>query len=89
MRITNKDIQRVSVFFDNVVPDGIKCPICGNNDWIIGDTIADISMSRGDEDYTFPTIIISCKHCGNVQFFNAFKIGLQEYKETETDNSSK
>ena len=82
MKISDSQFQRISEYFDNTIPNGIRCPICGENDWIIGDSFADVLLNNDkDETFVFPTIIISCKHCGNVQFFNAFKIGIVEPNE--------
>lgn len=86
MKIQDKQFQKIVKQFDSFVPNGIKCPICGKNDWILGDSIAEISLGRDENGLVvFPVVLLSCKNCGNVQIFNAFKLGIAQSDEDLND----
>ena len=95
MKIQDDQFQKIVNNFNSFVPNGIKCPICGKNDWILGDSVAEISLGRDEHGLVIaPVILLSCKNCGNVQLFNAFKLGIaqsdeelnDEQKNKETDS---
>lgn len=88
MKIKDDQFQKIVNNFNNYVPDGIKCPICGKNDWILGDSIAELSLGRDEDGYVIaPVVLLSCKNCGNVQLFNAFKLGIAQSDEDIKDEN--
>lgn len=87
MMITDDQFQKIANQFNSFVPNGIKCPVCGKNDWIIGDSIAEIPLGKDENGLiVVPAVLLSCKNCGNIQLFNAFKLGIAQSDEEAQNN---
>lgn len=67
------------------------CSFCGNNNWIINDTIWELrefnngNFVLGGDSFVMPIIAISCSKCGNTHFLNAIKLGVVE---SQSNNES-
>jgi predicted nucleic-acid-binding Zn-ribbon protein len=56
------------------------CPICGSDNWAIGDQIVEMrSLFRGS---VYPHFFVYCKKCAYTIFFNAVIAGLVDVKYT-------
>ena len=60
-----------------------SCSICGENKWVINDTIFEIRefnmgnlIVEGADYRIMPLISISCENCGYTKFLNAIKLGI-------------
>ena len=55
------------------------CPVCGTNQWSIGDLVEHRLFSGGGLKVGGPVFVyvpVSCNNCGNTRFFNAIQLGL-------------
>lgn len=63
-------------------PSGITCPICGNKEWVIGDTIFESrefqngNIIVGGNSSVMPFLTLTCSNCGYTMLLNAIKYGL-------------
>lgn len=70
-------LEKLQHFFDH------QCD-CGHGDWILSDKIFELrefhsgNLVIGGNSSVLPVISVSCKACGNTQFFNALLLGLVE-----------
>jgi predicted nucleic-acid-binding Zn-ribbon protein len=55
------------------------CPICGSDNWGIGDEIIEV-RSSSPESPIYPQFFVYCQKCGHTIFFNAVIAGLVELK---------
>jgi predicted nucleic-acid-binding Zn-ribbon protein len=51
-----------------------ECPVCGNDNWVIGDQIVEMRSSSGTAVY--PQFFVLCLKCAHTVFFNAVVAGL-------------
>ena len=77
----------VSALNEKLGPEGIKCPLCHENQWEVEDYFASVSAGlpphfpptpyqpRGR---FFPFAVLSCMNCGYSFFVNLARLGLAE-----------
>lgn len=67
------------------------CEICNNHDWILNDTIFEISefqvenISLGGGIKT-PIFTMTCNSCGNTKIMNAFKLDIIDPINLKVEN---
>lgn len=79
LKPTNKDITD----FLNERWGNVKCPVCGNTDWTIMEGVYELrelnlyapGVKKPNDNIT-PLIPVTCNHCGNTLFLNAYIVGL-------------
>ena len=82
MKLTQEQANQIIQQLNNDRDKRLPCGICGNNDWIINDTIWEIREFNGGDfilggnSSIMPMISISCSKCGNTHFLNAIKLGV-------------
>ena len=60
----------------------VVCPVCKTTEWEQGPHVVNVqrfavdSMAPGTPTYTH--VIVGCKNCGHVMFFNSAKIGIPQ-----------
>lgn len=74
-----------------------KCPLCGNGEWTVSDTVfyvQEFKESEGKGVVTLtgssrfmPFITISCSQCGNTHIINTLVNNLYENRENEPNDS--
>lgn len=60
-----------------------ECPICGSDNWGIGDQIVEI-RSFAPSASVYPQFFVYCQKCGHTIFFNAVIAGLVDAKPNTT-----
>ena len=75
------------------------CVICGNQKWVLNDTIFEMrefnggDLIIGGQSAIMPVISLSCTECGHTLFLSAIKMGVispqSPSAQTESDNDSK
>jgi hypothetical protein len=83
---TNKvDAVAANAWFKDHWPKPRKCPICTTEDnWGLTTIFSQIPMGPVGTHQpvrTFPAVVVTCRHCGHVIFFNALVMGLLLPKE--------
>jgi len=63
-----------------------ECPICGSDDWGIGDQIVEIRSSLPGGSI-YPQFFVYCQKCAYTIFFNAVIAGLVEVKPSNKPRS--
>lgn len=56
-----------------------ECPICGSDDWGIGDHLVEM-RSLSPDGPVYPQFFVYCKKCAYTIFFNAVIAGLVDVK---------
>lgn len=70
------------------------CAICGNDKWLLNDTIFEMrefnggNFIIGGKCAIMPVVSISCKECGNTLFLSAIRMGVVT-PNTESSDSQK
>ena len=68
------------------------CSICGNNNWILNDTIFEMREFMGGDmviggTAIMPMISVSCTECGHTRFISAIRMGvITPNPQTQDDN---
>ncbi len=62
--------------------DDYKCPICGKSDVTVNSDILTMMLAQGFADSErvnnlLPTLVLLCKNCKNLQFFDATSLVLE------------
>lgn len=73
------------------------CVICGNQKWLLNDTIFEMrefnggGLVIGGTSAIMPVISLSCTECGHTMFISAIKMGIitPQASDTNTDSDSK
>jgi predicted nucleic-acid-binding Zn-ribbon protein len=73
----------------------LVCPICGNKDWGVNDTIFELREFNGGDmvigarqmQTVYPVITLSCTKCGYTHFINVIRLGLIEKSEDKGENN--
>ena len=80
-KLTAEEKQLVIDWFGkNACPD-LKCSVCGERDWFIGDHLVQ-PVTVGDQmnlvlgGVGYPQVMLISQKCGHTLFFNAVMIGL-------------
>ena len=80
MKIEDSDIRLIQEWVSSHWEGEPLCPVCKNNNWLIGRTIAELrpflkgKLSTGS--HVYPAVTISCNVCGHTLFFNAIQLGI-------------
>lgn len=94
MKLTQEQAQQVIQQLNNDRDKRMPCNICGNNNWIINDTIWEIREFNGGDfvlggnSSLMPMIAISCSKCGNTHFLNAIKLGIISPQASKSPSDS-
>lgn len=83
MKLTQEQINElISRLNSFSYSQGIKCPICGGNNWTLNDLIIESrefqngNLIIGGESHVVPFVSITCKKCSHTLFFNAIQLGI-------------
>jgi len=80
MKIEDSDVGIIKKWIEDHWKGEPLCPVCKNNNWTIGGTIAELRPFLKGKFRTsgpvYPVIVFSCNVCGNVLFFNAIQLGI-------------
>jgi predicted RNA-binding Zn-ribbon protein involved in translation (DUF1610 family) len=79
MKLEESNQEKAINFLNEKWPEtGRACPICGNDKFVVSDTLFAITEydppTLGSVE--FPIITFVCDNCGNVILFNAIKMGI-------------
>lgn len=91
MKLNQEQAGKVIQHLNNNRQNGRPCNFCGNNNWMINDTIWELrefndgNLVVGGDSFIMPIIAISCSKCGNTQFINAIKLGVIEPQKEAAD----
>jgi len=80
MKLTKEQQKKLMKHFDTFWKNR-KCEICGNDDWIIDESIFEMREFHGattilGKGFIKAFVTVSCKNCANTKLFNAVNIGL-------------
>ena len=91
MKLTSEQIQQVVNHLNDVSPQGIICPVCGQRHWNVLNTIIEArefqngNLIIGGESALVPYVSITCNRCGNSLLFNAIQLGIVQQSNNEED----
>jgi predicted nucleic-acid-binding Zn-ribbon protein len=75
--------------------ESADCPICGRNDWNIGEHVAEMpalgKTMVAAKRATYPHVALVCLNCGHTLLFNAVVIGIvprQSQKQSDAEEES-
>jgi ribosomal protein S27AE len=94
MKLTQDQANRIIQQLNDDRDRRLPCGVCGNNNWIINDTIWEIREFNGGDfvlggnTSLMPMISISCSKCGNTHFLNAIKLGVISPKQQNNVNEN-
>ncbi len=85
------DKAKLEEFLKTIDPKG--CPLCGNNNWILGEYIHSSNEYVRDNEtqeriQILPIFPIICSKCGNTYFINAFVSKLLEQEIKKADDNA-
>lgn len=84
MKLKDEHLKYIADKLESISPDGIKCPVCGKQQWSISGLITEMreyengSVKLGGP--LVPFVNITCNTCGHAILFNAIHIGLLNTK---------
>ena len=59
------------------------CPVCNNNNWVLGRTILEmrpfLKGKLSTSGFIYPAVVFTCNVCGNTLFFNAIRLGIIKF----------
>ena len=95
MILTEEQLQKAIEKFNGYTPDGLICPVCGNNKWNLSNLVYEIKEYEKEENVigskrVIPLISLTCKNCFNTLLFNAIKLGIigkDEENNKDSDTS--
>ncbi len=69
---------------------GRSCPVCRQNAWEVDSVIYEVRefaggnlfFPAGEGERLIPVIVVHCRNCGNLLFFNAVRLGIVEQQST-------
>lgn len=80
--ITPEQAEKLIAWLKEKAPHGIKCSVCGVNDWQIAPDIVtplrltDGAVSIGGSMY--PLVMLICRNCAHTIFLNAILSGVMD-----------
>ena len=83
MHINKKQQDRVLEHLNKALKKPPRCPVCEDANWGITDEVFEMrgfheGEKRTSGDPITPTVILTCKNCGNILLFNASLVGIFE-----------
>ena len=84
MKISNEQIQKLISAYKPYM-----CPLCHNNNWMIGDTIFylnEYNKIAFEKQAQLPVFPITCDKCGNTLFVNAIMANILDIKQSNDQN---
>ena len=82
MKLTKKQAEDLIQFLNNERNNRLPCPICGNVNWVISDSLWEVrefnggNLVIGGQSAIMPMVAISCSKCGETHFLNAIQLGI-------------
>lgn len=85
-KLTDVDGEKVLQYIKSRTKGDIVCTICKNKDWLVNPYLFKVSEYQPESlsRQIMPLVSITCSHCGNTLFVNAFDAGVAE-KESIKD----
>jgi hypothetical protein len=82
MQLTQADQDKVKKWLEQKASSGLRCFVCGNQRWGIGEFAAmtvgiDTHTSRIHYMQGYPLVALICEYCAHTVWFNANVIGLR------------
>ena len=79
-KLSEKDGEKVLQYVKSKIKGDFVCSICKNKDWSINPYLFKVSEYKpeGKNRQVMPLVSITCSHCGNTLFVNAFDAGVAE-----------
>ena len=90
MQIEDSDVGIIEKWIEDHWKGEPLCPVCQNNNWTIGKTIAELrpflkgKLRMGG--ILYPAVVFTCNVCGNTLLFNAIALGIVEFPPPKEDN---
>lgn len=85
--LTPEQEETAQAWLAEVFGDGPTCPMCSNNDWVMGPILSRLYATRalmGGRGY--PTLVMVCENCAYTALFNALVIGVDQPDEEDQDD---
>lgn len=84
MKLTKEQVSLILTKLNNYNYNNGRrpCSICGNQKWLLNDTIFEMrefnggDLIIGEKSAIMPVISLSCTECGNTLFLSAIKMGV-------------
>lgn len=83
MAFTKEELERIMAALKEKVPKPENCPICGNEDWNVGDNLVAVVLQEDAKQLKLtgsilPCIPVTCSNCGNTHLLNLIILGLRD-----------
>lgn len=94
MKLTPEQIKLVISKLDKNKDKRRACSICGNNTWMLNDTIFEMREFMGGDmviggTSIMPVISVSCTECGHTRFISAIRMGVVSPNPQKTTEINK
>ena len=81
MKLTKEQANLVISKLDKHKDKRRACSICGNNSWMLNDTIFEMREFMGGDmviggTAIMPMLAVSCTECGHTRFISAIRMGI-------------
>lgn len=81
MKLTKEQVALVISKLDKHKDKRRACSICGNNTWMLNDTIFEMREFMGGDmviggTAIMPMLAVSCTECGHTRFISAIRMGV-------------
>ncbi|MFC1984992.1 hypothetical protein ACFLUW_01140 [Chloroflexota bacterium] len=86
MAFTKDEQKLILAALEKKVPKPENCPICGNENWNVGDSMVALVVQGNAKKLNItgpimPCIPVTCANCGNTHLLNLIGLGLRDLVE--------
>ena len=91
-KLTDEEREK-AVAWLNEKTKNYECPVCGTNNWAIGQHIIQEDIYRGGNvivgGSVYPTVFVVCTNCAYVRHFMAIQMGVIDPKRPKEERAPK
>jgi len=86
LAFTKEELKRIMAALKKKAPKPENCPICGNENWQVGDEFVALVLQEDAKNLKLtgaflPCIPVSCSNCGNTHLLSLITLGLRDLFE--------